>query len=284
MHAILNHLHQMIGQDLHIPWPPGSPSPAPAPVPYVTQHILMGSGATAQFAPTGQTQGGAFTMLAGTDIGPFIPHIGAPSTTLPAEIAVSFSKSLFVIGNYQVSGRPVAAAMAGQTNMNLNCGTPLPTPTGNVIAVSTHVAGMAPPAVAVAVGGMVGGMVGGSALGQVKGPTLDASTAYALEKLTAQAQKRLLHKALVNDGTKGGSAGDRYRAAEWDPATPAAMDEAEPGVAGLLADEPAGVGPAALGMDPPPTEEGEEPSPPGGEAAVATYLDDPGIEEFPSGG
>ena len=38
--AVLKDFHPMIGYDLHIPWPIGSPAPLPAPVPYVAFHLL----------------------------------------------------------------------------------------------------------------------------------------------------------------------------------------------------------------------------------------------------
>jgi hypothetical protein len=137
-HAVLKNFHPMIGRDLHIPWPPGSPSPAPSPVPYVTTSIMMGIGATCNKAEDVLSQYYGLTMLKVTDIGPLIPHIGAPSVLLAVEIPMSSSKSYFGCGKYVSKGQPVAVALLGQTNLNLNCGTPVPTPFGQVIALTTH--------------------------------------------------------------------------------------------------------------------------------------------------
>jgi hypothetical protein len=93
------------------------------------------------------THGFSFTMLRGTDIGPMIPHIGPPSTTLPIEIMLSGSKSHFgptahVIGDQYGGSGPIGAALLVTVNPNLNCGVPVPTPTGFVLALTTHVTGM----------------------------------------------------------------------------------------------------------------------------------------------
>jgi hypothetical protein len=99
---------------------------------------------TTRFTTTSFTDGLAPAMLRGTDIGMMIPHIGPPSITLPIEILLSGSKSHFgasktiVKDQFGASG-PVAIAMLGFTNLNLNCGYPLPTPFGQVIAPTTHV-------------------------------------------------------------------------------------------------------------------------------------------------
>jgi len=143
--AILKAWHPMIGRDLHIPWPPGSPSPAPAPAPYTVCAPMGGIvPLTTRFTTTSFTDGLAPAMLRGTDIGMMIPHVGAPSITLPLEMLLSGSKSHFgasktiVRDQFGATG-PVAIAMLGFTNLNLNCGYPLPTPFGQVIAPTTHV-------------------------------------------------------------------------------------------------------------------------------------------------
>lgn len=143
--AILKAWHPMIGVDLHIPWPPGSPNPAPAPAPYSVCAVMGGLvPLTTRFTTTSFTDGLAPAMLRGTDIGMMIPHIGPPSITLPLEMLLSGSKSHFgasktiVKDQFGATG-PVAVAMLGFTNLNLNCGYPLPTPFGQVIAPTTHV-------------------------------------------------------------------------------------------------------------------------------------------------
>jgi len=145
VNAVLKAWHVMVGRDLHIPWPPGSPAPAPAPVPYVTTMTMYGIAGpiTTRFTTTVYTDGLAPAMIRGTDIGPLIPHVGPPSTTLPLEMLASGSKSYFGASSVQVKdqwGSPgnLACALLGFTNPNLNCGTPIPTPFGLVIAPTTH--------------------------------------------------------------------------------------------------------------------------------------------------
>lgn len=137
-HAVLKNFHPMLGRDLHIPWPPGSPAPLPSPVPYVTTSTMMGLGLTCSKAEDVLSQYWGLTMLIPTDIGPMIPHMGPPSNLLAIEIPMSASKSYFGCGRYMSKGSPVAVALLGQTNLNLNCGTPVPTPFGQVIALTTH--------------------------------------------------------------------------------------------------------------------------------------------------
>lgn len=142
MHAILKTWHPMLGVDFHIPWPPGSPAPAPAPVPYKTGMALFGTGLMSSYAPSHNTMGMGCTMQQGTDIGTLIAHIGAPSLTLPIEWVFSSSKSHFGVSRYKAEGKPIAVALLLVANPNLNCGTPLPTPTGVVLALNTHFVGM----------------------------------------------------------------------------------------------------------------------------------------------
>jgi hypothetical protein len=84
----------------------------------------------------------SMTMLKGTDIGPLIPHIGPPSVTLPVEMLFSSSKSHFSSSRYQAAGQQVSCALLVYVNPNLNCGTPCPTPTGMVAAITTHMVDM----------------------------------------------------------------------------------------------------------------------------------------------
>ena len=133
----------MMGVDLHIPWPPGSPSPAPGPVPYRTAMLMIGSGLgvlanLTKVTEKQMTDSFSMTMLKGTDIGPLIPHIGVPSITLPVEMLFSSSKSYFSTSRYQVAGESVACSLLVVVNPNLNCGTPMPSPTGVVLALTTH--------------------------------------------------------------------------------------------------------------------------------------------------
>jgi len=144
---ILRAVHPMVGRDLHIPWPPGAPAPLPAPAPYMTASLMMGTGITSKYTTDVFADSMIPVMCKGTDIGPMIPHIGPPSTTLMIEILTSGSKSHFGPSYYQVtdqtkaSGNP-AVALLGGTNPNLNCGYPIPTPFGMVLALTTHGLGM----------------------------------------------------------------------------------------------------------------------------------------------
>jgi hypothetical protein len=137
-HGVLKHWHPMLGCDRHIPWPPGSPAPSPTPVPYFTISSMMGINVTASMAHDVLSAYLGTTMLKVTDIGPMIPHIGAPSNLLLLEIPLSSSKSYFGSSRYVSKGKPVAVALLFVVNPNLNCGTPVPTPTGCVIAITTH--------------------------------------------------------------------------------------------------------------------------------------------------
>jgi hypothetical protein len=77
-------------------------------------------------------------MLKGTDIGPLIPHVGPPSNLIPLEMVFSSSKSHFSTSRYSVAGEKVAVSLVSVINPNLNCGTPVPTPTGLVLSLSVH--------------------------------------------------------------------------------------------------------------------------------------------------
>jgi len=142
-HGVLKHWHPMVGVDFHIPWPPGSPSPAPSAAPYKTGMLMIGTGlgVLAQITkpvPDHPSDSWGFTMLKGTDIGPLIPHIGVPSVTLPVEMLFSASKSHFGCSQYKTKGTPIAVSLLFVVNPNLNCGTPIPTPTGVVFAITRH--------------------------------------------------------------------------------------------------------------------------------------------------
>lgn len=143
--AVMKAWHVMSGKDMHIPWPPGSPAPAPAPAPYQTTALMIGMvpGLTSRFCPSVYTDGHAYSMVRGTDIGPMIPHVGPPSATLMVEMLASGSKSHFGASSVQVKDQfgstgNVACALFFLVNPNLNCGTPAPTPTGLVFAANTH--------------------------------------------------------------------------------------------------------------------------------------------------
>lgn len=138
-HGVLKHYHPMMGRDMHIPWPPGAPAPAPAPAPYMTVFTLLGLAITSKYTNKVFTDSVGWTMLKGTDIGPMIPHMGTPSVTIIPEMVFSASKSYFGVATYKVGEADcIAVSLGFATNPNLNCGTPVPTPTGLVLALATH--------------------------------------------------------------------------------------------------------------------------------------------------
>jgi hypothetical protein len=138
-HGVLKTWHPMVGRDFHIPWPPGSPAPAPSPVPYVTVAPMIGpTMAVATYANDFYSHYHGLTMLKVTDIGPFIPHFGPPSVLLAIEVPLSSSKSYFGSSRFQSGGQPIAVSLFFVPHLNLNCGTPMPTPTGVVFAITTH--------------------------------------------------------------------------------------------------------------------------------------------------
>jgi hypothetical protein len=177
-HSVLNGMHVMLGRDLHIPWPPGSPAPAAAAVPYVTADELLGRGLTC-LRGSRVTAEGRSVMLRGTDIGPFIVHAGPPSLTLPIELMTSGSKSHFAASSIQLRDQHgkaghLAGAVLGTMGINLNCGTPSPT-AGAVIAPTTVRLGMR-------VGDLVSGLAG-------------MATDYMLQRIAARAGELGAHGA-----------------------------------------------------------------------------------------
>ena len=179
MHAIMKHWHPMIGRDFHIPWPPGSPSPAPSPAPYLTGQTLMGLAIKASYASSHMSMGWGMTMQQGTDIGYMIPHVGPPSALLAIEIPLSSSVSYFGTSMVMVENKPACVALAMLVNYNLNCGTPVPTPTGIVIAANTHFAAMT-------LGDLLGGvavMAMDVAIGVVLGKAIGAGSGWAAGRL-----------------------------------------------------------------------------------------------------
>jgi len=147
----------MAGVDMHIPWPPGAPSPAANAVPYFTFATLLGTEVTCLHAASVFTELRQ-VMLSGTDIGPFISHVGPPSLTLPLEISTSGSKTHFGSSSIQLRDQRggvgnMAGAVLGAAGLNLNCGTPSPTP-GSVIALTTVKMGMRMGDVVAGLGGM----------------------------------------------------------------------------------------------------------------------------------
>ena len=191
-HGVLKHIHPMIGLDLHIPWVPGTPAPAPSPVPYNTFALMSGLLITSKYTAKTFTEYFGRTMLQGTDIGPGIPHLGPPSMTLPFDLLGSSSKSYFAASKELAEGKPMVASLDTVLNPNLNCGTPMPTPFGIVLAMTTHrvnlswadiMGGLATMACDFAIQTVLnwlGGKIGDRIAGALRGPVMRAAFQSAL--------------------------------------------------------------------------------------------------------
>ena len=141
MFNVLIEWHPMIGVDLHEDvLPPAPPVPM---APHLTAATLNWVIPAAMSSKTFATFVHARIMQRGTDIQSLIPHIPlSPACTLAGLLTLfSGSKSHFGPRSVEVEGTPVAVALLGSVNVNLNCGD-LPMPTGYVIAPNTVVAGM----------------------------------------------------------------------------------------------------------------------------------------------
>jgi len=145
--CVLKDWHPMLGVDMHIPWPLGSPTPAPTAVPYRTGAMLRWvTDLTVRYAPTTLSVEG-YSMVRETDIGPGIPHVGVPSYLTPIDMLFSSSKSYFgtsetVVTDQTGSPGDLAVAVGCVVNLNWNCGTVAPLGIGVVLAPSSNVASM----------------------------------------------------------------------------------------------------------------------------------------------
>jgi hypothetical protein len=142
MFCVLIEFHPMTGMDFHFDLIP--PSPAPIPTPFEPHMVgaLLNWSLPASMADKVLAMYGR-VMQRGTDIQMGIPHIpcGPGIVMSPAETLFSGSKSYFGPASVQGGGKPIAVALLVLVNLNLNCGT-IPTPTGQVTAPNTVVAGM----------------------------------------------------------------------------------------------------------------------------------------------
>ena len=147
---VLRRCHWMIGCDWHIPHPPPIGMPLWPPSPYFVFNVMsnmLGIELTVLYTPNVLADAGQSNMCRGTDIGMLTPHIGIPSLTIFIEMLFSGSKSHFgpmsvaVPNQHGGEGNP-AAALGVFVNPNLNCGFPIPTPLGFVIATNTTNVGM----------------------------------------------------------------------------------------------------------------------------------------------
>ncbi|WP_394833906.1 hypothetical protein LVJ94_46120 [Pendulispora rubella] len=141
---VLRRWHFMIGCDWHIAYPPPAATPVGR-MPYFVVNIMtnvLHIEFTVLYAKTVEADTLQNNMCRTTDIGMLTPHIGPPSVLLPIELFLSASKSHFGPMSVQCTDQHggdqcLASALLCVVNPNLNCGTPIPTPLGFVIAFNT---------------------------------------------------------------------------------------------------------------------------------------------------
>lgn len=135
--------HLMIGVDVHDAVYP----PAPAVIkfqPHFSFCILHGiTPLSTQYSEKVLSENLA-TCQRGTDMGPFIPHIGFNPINVLTPVIMIASSSISEFGSFTVlvKDNPVATACLKVVNLNLNCGDPFSTPFNIVIAPNTVMAGM----------------------------------------------------------------------------------------------------------------------------------------------
>lgn len=209
-HGVLKNIHPEVGVCYHIPWIPGTPLAAPSPVPYNTFTMLSGTipFLTSKMTTTTFTEYFGATMLQGTDVGPFVPHMGPPSLLLPFDLLGSASKSYFAVAKVEAEGKPVVASLLITVDVNLNCGSPFPTPTGFVVALTTHrvdmswadilcgLATMACDYILQSLLSLAGGKIGDRIAGALRGPVMRAVFQRTLfNELMGSASERAAHFA-----------------------------------------------------------------------------------------
>jgi hypothetical protein len=228
-------------------------------------------------------------MKVPTDVGPMIPHVGAPSVTLPIEMIFSASKSYFGPASTETQGERIGAAVLGLVNLNLDCGLPCPTPTGVVIAFVSVYTDMSPADVlygwnAMAIDWCVQTVLNaiGNQLGNMAAPYLG----YLLGRLAPQVMSKAAAKALLR--SEGGVAGNMINQAARDlvqsqsraastyfRALPARMGNISNALSNFFVGGPMGADGSDVGL-----------STPGGAAgnAAQNYLNGGGTEEHGGSG
>jgi hypothetical protein len=143
----LKNWHPMVGVDLHTMQLPGPVPPVPNTPHVVAAMICAGPWGILTGKPVPNVIGGWATCLQkGTDAGPLVVHvcIPPPNLLLPVILLGSASKSYFGASSTLIGSDalPIAVAVMKVVNLNVNCGTIVPTPSGIVVAVHTVVADM----------------------------------------------------------------------------------------------------------------------------------------------
>lgn len=148
------------------------PTPAPM-IPHVVGHVMQGWGITPTALMTEETlkAQGWRIMQRDTDIGNGIVHVPLPPyppcALLLIIIPFSGSKSYFGPSSVLAENKPIAAALLGPINLNLNCADPCAMPTGIVFSWGTVECGLT-------WGDIIGGFIG---------MAIDAAITFAFNKL-----------------------------------------------------------------------------------------------------
>lgn len=127
--------------------------PLPVPVPFPWTPHLVGmflEGITGERSETSTVLGDAVPIIQlGSDIGPLIPHVPLPldPPNLLFEVWTLLSSSISIFGPYsvQAEGKPVAAALGGCVNPQMNCNQAfLPLPLGVALTWGTILVDVTP--------------------------------------------------------------------------------------------------------------------------------------------
>jgi hypothetical protein len=170
-HVVLLKWHVMLGCDIHneitATWPP---LPAPN-VPHIVGMRLAGLSGQASLTGDDVVANGWNIVQRDSDISAFIPHIPIPPfppiILLALIIPTSGSKSYFGPSTVIANKKPIAGALLGPINLQLNCADPCPLPCGIVIAW----------------GSVVCGMTWGDIIGGFIGMAIDAAMSFAINKV-----------------------------------------------------------------------------------------------------
>lgn len=125
----------------------------------------------------------------GTDIGFWIPHIGVLTNVLYPLVIFSKSKSVFGASTVLLESQPIAVAcVIPAFNLNLNCGSPISSPTGCVIVSNTVLAGMT-----------LGDFLAGIA-SMVFSMALDLVFKYVNDKIASKLMEKMFSRVLLAEG------------------------------------------------------------------------------------
>lgn len=146
--CVIGNNHSMVGCDLHEGFPMLTPVPVVPFAPHVVFAIvrwkLWWMAKSQENSDVCMPPGHAMAKI--FDIGMLIPHVTAPAFNHIAYMALyslaSSSQGHFGVSHVLTKKGPIAVALMLYVNPQLNCDSPLPLPTGQVIAPNTIVACM----------------------------------------------------------------------------------------------------------------------------------------------